>query len=50
MYSLICEIGKFVPALTAQDELENIYEQALIMKDGLQTLKQELQSLDTEGK
>jgi hypothetical protein len=50
IYLVICGIGKFVPALTVQAQLENISEQALIMSRGLRTLRKELESLHTGDK
>jgi hypothetical protein len=50
IYLVICGIGKFVPASTARVQLESISEQASIIRYGLQTLRKELKSLDTEGK
>ena len=43
-------IGRYVQALTGREELESISEQALIIQDGLKTLKEELRLLATDVK
>jgi hypothetical protein len=40
-------IGKYVRVLMEREELENISEQVLIIQNGLKTLREELQLLQT---
>jgi hypothetical protein len=50
IYLVMSAIGKFAPVSTEQAELENISEQALIIRYGLTTLRKELESLRIKGK
>ena len=50
IYFVGYETGKSVQASTVRGELENISELALDMKNGLITLREELDLLKAEGK